>query len=140
MIENYDCTNSYMECEKIDYLNELTNGNNCFLTIENIEKIEDYSNAFIIAFRGLQLIGNALLIKKYALRSKDKNCQFQYLFENGDLNKITLHLISKLSQIRNDIYYQNPKKLNNLIKKEYSLLKDDILEVKEILISKIENV
>jgi hypothetical protein len=119
MIKNYDCRNSYIKVDSIDYIIELDKGEQCFRSCETLKSIEDFENAYIILYRGLQFIGNALLIKKFKLKSKSKNCQFQYLFDEKEISLDMIDKISEFAEIRNHIYYNNISLLAEISKDEY---------------------
>ncbi len=119
MIENYNCKKAFIRVSKEDYLEDLELGQKSIETAKKISNYKDFENAYIILYRGLQLIGNAYLIKKYSLKSKSKNCQFQYLYDEGDLSSVDLAEISKFSEIRNNVYYNNVTIFSQLEQSEY---------------------
>jgi len=72
-----------------------------------LARLNKYSDTYIILYKALQNIGNAVLIKKYGIRSKNKNCQFQYLHDVGIITDEEISKISDFSVLRNDVYYNN---------------------------------
>lgn len=133
MITDYDCRNAFMKVDFINYLIELEKGEKCFESANHLTKIEDFENAYIILYRGVQFIGNALLIKKYNLKSKSKNCQFQYLFENKIISKEIIDSISNFADIRNHIYYNNLSILADITEEEYKERYNSIINIVKIL-------
>ena len=69
MITDYDCRNAYIMVDKVDYLLEFEKADQCFKSAENLVIIGDFENAYIILYRGLQFIGNGVLIKKFGLNN-----------------------------------------------------------------------
>lgn len=107
MITNYDCRKAFILVDKVDWYEEIDIGDESFDSAQILAKSNKYSDAYIILYKALQNIGNAILIKKFGLRSKNKNCQFQYLHEKGILSDEEIVKISQFSILRNDIYYNN---------------------------------
>lgn len=133
MVKNYDCRNAFIFVDEIVYLIELEKANDCFETVELIIGIEDYSNAYILMIRALQLVGDAVLIKKFRLKSKSKNCQFQYLYEKKLISEDIIDKISKLSKRRNDIYYSNQTIDAEISEEEFIEKYQEVKEIKEVL-------
>lgn len=78
-IENYDFRTAFIKVELIDYYHELEKGNESFESAQILAKLNKYCDAYIILYKALQNLGNAVLINRFQLKSKSKNCQFQYL-------------------------------------------------------------
>jgi uncharacterized protein YutE (UPF0331/DUF86 family) len=101
-IENYDCRNAYIKVDTIDYIEYLEKAEKTFA---QAKKLEDLGLKSLLFSLGVESLGNALLVKLYGIRSKCKNCQFQYLLEKGIINKEILSKLSGTTQNRNEIYY-----------------------------------
>jgi len=91
------------------------NYNNNFQT----ESIDDY-------FTSIQIISNALLLKKYNLFSKKSNCSYFLLYNKKEINKEEYLLIEKIRETRNSIHYHGyiALYLDNDIKEK--IIKDSI--------------
>ena len=140
-ILNYDCRKSFQKVvDSILYLEELELSIKSFNSAKILEDLNDLENSLIIYYRSIQLLGNSLLLKKFNLKSKDKNCQFKFLFEEKIINLNILEKISLISLKKNNLYYNNYSNEIELDKKEFFNIKKDILKIKSILEEKIENV
>lgn len=138
-ILNYDCKKAYEKVlDTTLYLEELDKALISFETQEKIAKDKDLENAFIIGFRGLQLLGNSVLLKKRNLKSKEKNCQFKCLYEENIVDEIFLDEISLLSIKRNNIYYHNLNIESEINLEEYIILNKIIEKHKAILLEILE--
>lgn len=122
------CENKIFEkLNRIDYFEYEQNAELTFNSAKSIEKeINDFASAYILYYRGLQILSNALLIKKTTLKSKGKNCQFLELFKENIISLDEINKISQLVSARNDIYYMN--KSNDETK-----YKEFIINIKEII-------
>ena len=74
MITNYDCRKAFIMVDRVEYYEELNIGDESFESAQILAKSNKYSDAYIILYKSLQNIGNATLINKFGLRSKNKNC------------------------------------------------------------------
>ena len=128
MIIDYDCRKAFILVDKSDYYEELDLGEKSFESAKLLTDSKKYSDAYIILYKAFQNIGNAILIKKFGIRSKSKNCQFQYLFEKGIISKEEISLISEFSKLRNNIYYNNAD-LMEFDEQEYTSKYDIIMKI-----------
>ncbi len=137
-INNYDCRKAYeLVNSGSDYLEEQEKAERCFKSGLLLENDDDFENAFIMNFRGIQLLGNSVLIKRLNQKSKEKNCQFKLLFEENIIDKETLTKLSFFTDTRNNIYYNNRRRLIDYTKEEYQDVKKEFEKVKSKLMEKL---
>ena len=136
MITEYDCRKAFIPVESFEYLAELEIGEESLESSQILFEAKKYSDAYIILYKALQNFGNAVLINKFKLRSKQKNCQFQYLYQENILTDEDIYLISNLSQNRNTIYYNNSGLdiiSEDEYKKKYEKIMMIIKKLKEVI-------
>jgi len=137
-INNYDCRKAYELLNNNSYyLEEQEKALRCFKSALLLENDSDFENAFIMNYRGIQLLGNAILIKLFNQKSKEKNCQFKLLFKENIINKEILTKLSFFTDTRNNIYYNNRRRLIDYTKEEYQTIKKEFEEIKIILMEKL---
>lgn len=107
MIQNYNCEKAYIPVDSFEYLSELELAEESLESVEILYKAQKFLDAYILLYKALQNVGNAVLINRFKLRSKSKNCQLKYLFEKDIISKSDLDLISELNDKRNMCYYNN---------------------------------
>jgi len=138
-IKNYNCESAFkLINDRTAYFEESFKAQTCFKNQKILEEVKGFEDAFIICLRGIQLLGNALLLKERNLKSKDKNCQFQYLFNEDIISEENLEDISLLAKIRNDIYYNNESSEYEINEESYKDFQNKLNMIKKILEEKIE--
>ncbi|MFW5704637.1 MAG: hypothetical protein ACOCXG_02225 [Nanoarchaeota archaeon] len=101
--------------------------------INKLKEDEEFINSLIDdLFTAIQLISNAILLKKIGIRAKKSNCCYYRLFQEKIINNETYQKIDNLRELRNKAHYDGYQTMLNDPEEQKEIIEENLKIYKKL--------